>query len=111
MRFMVYNVEGLTIPVDAEPGVPFTFHCPAEECGRELNMEGEIVGVFREEFDRVLKDTISSNPNFEPISGISVRKYVFRGTVNGIRVELPAESVEDFAQRFVESSGSFIILR
>ncbi len=102
MKFLVYNAAGLTIPVEAEPGVPFEFHCSEEECGKRVRIEGTIVEVSEKEFDGVLEETLEKNPSFSRIAEITVRSYVFRGKVNGEEVELPAESLDDFAKRFME---------
>ncbi len=102
MKFLIYNVAGLTIPVEAEPGIPFEFECSEEECGRRVRIEGVIVEVSEKEFDGVLEETLEKNPDFSRIAEITVRSYVFRGKVNGEEVELPAESLDDFAKRFME---------
>ncbi len=111
MKFMLYNVEGLSVPVEAEPGRPFKFTCSAEECGKNLSIEGVILSVSEEEFTAVLNSTVDDNPEFEAIKGIKVRKYVFKGRINGSEAVLPAESFEDFARRFLESADSVLVLR
>ncbi len=102
MKFLIYNVAGLTIPVEAKPGIFFEFQCLEEECGRRIKIEGTIVEVSEKEFNKVLKKTLEKNPSFSRISEITVRSYVFRGKVNGEEVELPAESLDDFVKRFME---------
>jgi len=111
MKFMLYNVEGLSVPVEAEPGRPFKFTCSAEECGKELIVEGIILQVSEEEFAVVLNSVVDENPDFKSILGIKVRKYVFKGKVNGSEAVLPAESFEDFAKRFLEAMDSVLVLR
>jgi hypothetical protein len=110
-KFMIYNAEGLTIPVEAELGVPFYFDCPEEECGKRVVIEGRIRAVSLDEFDSVVENVIREDPSFRSIENITVRKYVFEGRVNGRGVVLPAESLEDFAKRFVESLDTLIVLR
>lgn len=48
------------------------------------------------------------SPDFKKIKEITARRYVFRGKVNGKEVELPVESFEDFAKRFL---GEILILK
>ncbi|ASJ00168.1 hypothetical protein A3K92_01030 [Thermococcus gorgonarius] len=109
-KFMVYNTAGLTLPVEAKVGSPFYFECPEEECGKKVVLEGIIIEVSEAEFNKALESTIEEDPNFKPIEKIEVRKYVFRGRVNGKEVELPAESLVDFAKRFIENQNNLILL-
>lgn len=102
MKFLVYNAAGLTIPVEAEPGLFFEFHCSEEECGKRVEIEGVIVEVSEKEFDEVLRETLEKNPSFSRIAEITVRAYIFEGKVNGEEVKLPAENLDDFAKRFME---------
>ena len=102
MKFLIYNAAGLTIPVEAEPGIPFEFDCSEEECGKNVRIAGVIVEVSEKEFNGVLEETLEKNPGFSRIAEIAVRSYVFRGKVNGGEVELPAENLDDFAKRFME---------
>lgn len=110
-KFMIYNADGLTIPVEADLGVPFYFDCSEEECGKRVVIEGVIKVVSLQEFDLAVERTIKEDSSFRPIENIEVRKYVFEGKVNGKEVELPVESLEDFARRFVESLDTLIVLR
>ena len=102
MKFLIYNAAGLTIPVEAEPGLFFRFDCSEEECGKRVEIEGMIVEVSEKEFDEVLRETLEKNPDFSKIAEIVVRSYVFEGKVNGEEVRLPAENLDDFAKRFME---------
>ena len=102
MKGFIYNAEGLSLPVEFTPGVPFKFECREDECGKRVVVEGVIVEVDSSKFTEVLEKTIEDNSDFERIREISSRRYVFRGKVNGKDVELPVESFEDFAKRFLE---------
>jgi len=102
MKGFVYNAEGLSIPIEFAPGVPFKLECGEEECGRRIVIEGVVVEVDSWEFTRVLERTVNDNRDFEKIREITARRYVFRGRVNGKEVELPVESFEDFAKRFLD---------
>ena len=102
MKFLVYNADGLTLPVTAEPGLPFKFECGEEECGKRIRMSGVIIRVSEDKFTEVLSKTIEENPDFTRIDEITARTYIFSGEVNGRKVELPAETLEDFAKRFME---------
>jgi hypothetical protein len=102
LKFFVYGVAGLTIPVEADPGVPFSFSCSEEECGKTVEMEGEILRVSEEEFSQVLENLLENNPSFSKISEIREREYLFTGKVNGSKVKLPAESFEAFSRRFID---------
>jgi hypothetical protein len=110
-KFMVYNAAGLTLPVEAELGLPFNFECSEEECGKTVRIEGKILEVEEEEFNRSLRNVIKEDPSFSAIDAISVRKYLFFGKVNGKEVILPVESMEDFAKRFIDATDSIIVLR
>ncbi|NJE05990.1 hypothetical protein E3E36_07510 [Thermococcus sp. M36] len=101
MKVFIYNVDGLTVPVEAEPGLRFRFQCSSEECGKEILIEGVIMQVDEEEFTEVLERTIEENRDFKKIREITSRRLVFEGKVNGKHVKLPAESFEDFAKRFL----------
>ncbi|WP_335755192.1 hypothetical protein [Thermococcus gorgonarius] len=96
--------------MEAKVGSPFYFECPEEECGKKVVLEGIIIEVSEAEFNKALESTIEEDPNFKPIEKIEVRKYVFRGRVNGKEVELPAESLVDFAKRFIENQNNLILL-
>lgn len=102
MKVLIYNVDGLTLLVEVEPGLPFTFHCSSEECGKEIIIEGIVRTVDELEFNRVLENTISENPDFERIKEITARNLIFEGRVNGKRVKLPVESMDNFAKRFMD---------
>jgi len=102
MKGFIYNAEGLSLPIEFAPGVPFRFKCNKKDCGKRIVIEGVVVEVREEEFTKVLERTIRENPEFEKIREITSRRYVFRGKVNGREVELPVESLEDFAKRFFE---------
>jgi len=110
-KFMVYNAAGLTLPVEAELGIPFNFECSEAECGKIVRMEGKILEVGENEFNRNLRNVIEENPSFRAIDAISVRKYLFFGKVNGREIILPVESMEDFAKRFIDATDSIIVLR
>jgi len=110
-RFMVYNAGGLTIPVEAELSLPFYFECSTGDCGKEVVIEGKIIEVSESKFNEVLEEVIDKNPEFKAIREIKVRKYLFVGTVNGVDAILPAEAMEDFAERFIKDIGSILILR
>ncbi|ASI98120.1 hypothetical protein [Thermococcus celer] len=102
MKVFIYNVDGLTVPVEVEPGLPFKFVCSEEECGREVVVEGIVRPASEEEFTRILEDTVAENPDFEKIREITARTLIFEGKVNGKEVKLPAESFNDFAKRFLD---------
>ncbi|QDA30807.1 hypothetical protein FH039_03145 [Thermococcus indicus] len=102
MKVFIYNADGLTIPVEVEPGLPFKFTCTEEECGREVVMEGVVRYADEAEFTRVLRDTIAENPDFKKILEITARNLIFEGKVNGREVVLPVESFDDFAKRFLD---------
>jgi len=102
MKGFIYNAEGLTLPVEFAPGVPFRFECSEEECGKRVVVEGIIVEVDSDEFTRILERTVEESPDFQKIREITARRYVFRGRVNGRSVELPVESFDDFAKRFLD---------
>ena len=102
MKVFIYNVDGLTIPVEVELGLPFKFHCTEEECGKEIFIEGVVKLVSEEEFTKALEDTIAENSDFKRIREITARMLVFEGKVNGKEVKLPAESFDDFAKRFLD---------
>jgi len=102
MKFLIYNAAGLTLPVEAEIGREFRFRCRVEECGKEVELEGRIIGVDEEEFNRVLGEVLQKNPSFSRIQEITSRKLVFEGKVNGETVKLPVESFDDFAERFMD---------
>ncbi|ASJ02274.1 hypothetical protein A3L09_02850 [Thermococcus profundus] len=110
-KFLIYNAAGLTIPVEAEPGLPFRFECSSEECGKKVVIEGRIVEVSRSSFEEVMNEVISENSDFKPIEKIEVRRYLFVGKVNGIEAKLPAEAMADFAKRFIEGLDSIMILK
>ena len=102
MKGFIYNAEGLSLPIEFAPGVPFKFECGEEDCGKKIVIEGVVVEVDSDEFTKVLERTVSDNGDFEKIREITARRYVFRGKVNGKEVELPVESFEDFAKRFLD---------
>lgn len=98
--FIIYNVLGMSIPVDAREGAPFNFHCSEEECGKEIVLQGVIKRVSGEEFRRVLKATIEESRVFAGLEEIH-GSFIFEGRVNGENVKLPAESMEEFTKRFM----------
>lgn len=102
MKGFIYNAEGLSLPIEFAPGVPFKFECDENECGKRVVIEGVVVEVDSDEFTRVLEETVRESPDFKKIREITARRYVFRGKVNGRDVELPVESFEDFARRFLD---------
>ena len=102
MKGFIYNAGGLSLPIDFVPGVPFKFECSEEECGKRVVIEGVVFEVDGDEFTKVLEKTVRNSPDFEKIREITARRYVFRGKVNGKDVELPVESFEDFAKRFLD---------
>ncbi len=102
MKVFIYNADGLTIPVEVEPGLPFKFRCTEEECGKEVIIEGVVRHADEAEFTRVLESTVDENPDFKKILEITARKLIFEGKVNGKEVTLPVESFDDFAKRFLD---------
>nr|WP_297419809.1 hypothetical protein [Thermococcus sp.] len=102
MKVFIYNADGLTIPVEVEPGLPFKFRCSKEECGREIVIEGVVRHVEEGEFTGVLEETVKANPDFGKIREITSRNLIFEGIVNGKEITLPVESFDDFAKRFLD---------
>ena len=102
MKVFIYNVDGLTIPVEVELGLPFKFRCTEEECGREIVIEGIVRLASEEEFTRTIEDTIAENSDFKKIREITAKMLIFEGKVNGREVRLPVESFDDFAKRFLD---------
>jgi hypothetical protein len=102
MKGFIYNAGGISVPIEFTPGVPFHFECDEEECGKRLVIEGIVVEVTAPEFTKVLKRIVKENPDFKGILGITSRKLLFRGEVNGEEVTLPVESFDDFAKRFLD---------
>ncbi len=102
MKFFIYNAAGLTIPVEAEPGIPFKFRCSEEDCGKVVVIEGVIRNASEEEFSRLVNSVVDANPSFTRIREIAEKAWVFDGKVNGKDVMLPAESFDEFARRFLE---------
>ncbi|ASJ09746.1 hypothetical protein A3L11_05050 [Thermococcus siculi] len=102
MKVFIYNADGLTIPVEVEPGRPFKFHCTEEECGKEVVIEGVVRHADEKEFTEILEDTVEENPDFKKIREITARNLIFEGKVNGKEVILPVESFDDFAKRFLD---------
>ena len=99
--FVIYNVLGMSIPVDAEEGVSFDFYCSEEECGREIFLHGVIRAADVEEFRRVLEAVIRENSAFSKLEEIR-GSFIFEGRVNGKNVKLPAESMEELTKRFMK---------
>ncbi len=104
--FIIYNVQGISILVDAEVGLPFKFYCPAEECGEEIRVQGVIIKASADEFKKVLNET-TEDTAFSELKITS--PFIFKGKVNGKEVKLPAESIEHFTKRFMKEV--FIITR
>ena len=102
MKVFIYNADGLTLPVEVEPGLPFKFRCTEEECGKEIVIEGVVRHANEDEFTRALENTVKNNPDFKKIMEITARKFIFEGKVNGKEVTLPVESFDDFAKRFLD---------
>ncbi|WP_297068015.1 hypothetical protein [Thermococcus sp.] len=102
MKFFIYNAAGLTIPVEAKPGVPFKFQCPEEECGKVVVIEGVIRDTNEGEFDRVVGMVVGADPDFARIREITEKTWIFYGKVNGEDTTLPAESFDEFAKRFLD---------
>ncbi|ASJ09955.1 hypothetical protein A3L12_00890 [Thermococcus sp. P6] len=101
MKVLIYNADGLSLPVEVEVGVPFKFTCKEGECGKRIVIEGIVRPASEEEFNEVLEKTVSSNPGFKRIREITARRLVFEGKVNGKPALLPVESLDDFAERFM----------
>ncbi len=95
--FIIYNVQGISIIVDAEVGRPFEFYCPIEECGQEIKMQGVIIKTSMEEFKRILNVTPKVFSELEISS-----PFIFKGKINGKETKLPAESIENFTKRFMK---------
>ena len=102
MKVFIYNADGLTVPVEVEPGLPFKFRCTEEECGKEVVIEGVVRHADEAEFTEVLESTVRDNPDFKKIREIAARNLIFEGRVNGKDVVLPVESFDDFAKRFLD---------
>lgn len=102
-RFMIYNVMGRSIMVEASLNEEFKFICPIEECGERIEIQGVIKMVSLEEYKRVLKETLRDNKEFEVIRTLNPTPLIFEGKVNGNKVKLPAESVQSLAKRFVDT--------
>ncbi|WP_297509393.1 hypothetical protein [Thermococcus sp.] len=102
MKGFIYNAGGLSIPLEFTPGVPFRFECSEEECGKRVVIEGVIVEVSSSEFTEVLERVVRENPDFRRILEINARRFIFRGKVNGKDETLPVESLDDFAERFLD---------
>ncbi|WP_366078592.1 hypothetical protein [Thermococcus sp.] len=101
MKVFIYNADGLTIPVEVKPGLPFRFHCEEEEWGKAVVIEGVVKHTNEEEFTKILEETVEENPDFAKIREIAVRNLIFEGKVNGREVLLPVESLEDFSRRLL----------
>ncbi|AIF69230.1 hypothetical protein PAP_04070 [Palaeococcus pacificus DY20341] len=111
-RFMIYNVNGMSIMVKALLNHHFTFFCSEEECKKEIHLSGVIKVVsFREyivtkalafgalsEFEAFLEESKEDKP------------LIFEGYLNGKRVKLPAESMKDFSTRFLSVNGSYYVI-
>ncbi|WP_456368965.1 hypothetical protein [Thermococcus sp.] len=102
MKGIIYNVEGISIPVEFTPGIPFRFQCSSNDCGKNIVLEGIIIEAKEEEFTKVLEAIISNDPSFEKIRDIRSRKFLFKGRVNGKDVVLPVESLQDLVDRFLD---------
>ena len=102
MKVFIYNADGLTIPVEVEPGLPFKFRCDEEECGKVVVIEGVVRHADEGEFNKILEETVEENPDFAKIREIAARNLIFEGKVNGREVLLPVESFDDFAKRFLD---------
>ncbi|WP_297500444.1 hypothetical protein [Thermococcus sp.] len=102
MKGFIYNAGGLSIPLEFTPGVPFKFECTEEECGRRVVIEGVVIEVSSREFTEVLEKVVRENPDFKRIQEINARRFIFKGRVNGKEADLPVESFEDFAERFLD---------
>jgi len=102
-RFMIYNVDGKSIMVEAKLGEEFDFVCSKEECGERLELHGVIKIVPLQEYWEVLKKTVNENEEFQVIKTLNPIPLIFEGTVNGKKVKLPAETLQSLARRFVRN--------
>lgn len=102
-RFMIYNVAGKSIMVEARLGKEFHFICSKKECGERLELHGVIKVVTPQEYRKVLKATLNENEEFQVIETLNPIPLIFEGTVNGEKVKLPAETVQNLARRFVRN--------
>jgi len=102
-RFMIYNVAGKSIMVEAKLGEEFDFICNEKECGERLELHGVIKVVPPQEYRKVLKATLNENEEFQVIETLNPIPLIFEGTVNGEKVKLPAETVQNLARRFVRN--------
>ncbi|WP_087037451.1 hypothetical protein [Thermococcus litoralis] len=102
-RFMIYNVAGKSIMVEAKLGEEFDFICSEKECGERLELHGVIKVVPPQEYRKVLKATLNENEEFQVIETLNPIPLIFEGTVNGEKVKLPAETVQNLAKRFVRN--------
>ncbi|NJE07358.1 hypothetical protein E3E31_02195 [Thermococcus sp. M39] len=102
-RFLVYNAEGKSLVVDANIGERFSFYCSEEECGTEIIIEGIIRHATFEEFIKVRNNVIEQNEEFKVLGNVIPKEpMIFEGTVNGKKVELPAEKLDEVAKRFID---------
>ncbi|MCD6189129.1 MAG: hypothetical protein J7J97_02890 [Thermococcus sp.] len=102
-RFMIYNVAGKSIMVETKLGEEFDFVCSERECGERLELHGVIKIVTPREYREVLKETLNENEEFQVIETLNPIPLIFEGTVNGERVKLPAETLQNLARRFVRN--------
>ncbi len=102
-RFLIYNAEGRTLVIDANIGERFSFYCPKEECETEIVIEGVIRHATFDEFVRVRDRTIGQNKEFKVLKDVFPKELViFEGTVNGKKVKLPVEKLDEAAKRFID---------
>jgi hypothetical protein len=102
-RFMIHNVAGKSIMVEARLGKEFHFICSENECGEKLELHGVIKIVNPQEYRKVLKETLNENEEFRVIETLNPAPLIFEGTVNGKEVKLPAETLESLAKRFARN--------
>ncbi|MBO8173628.1 MAG: hypothetical protein H0Z18_00055 [Thermococcus sp.] len=102
-RFLVYNAEGKSLVVDANIGENFSFYCSKEECGTEIIIEGIIRHSSFEEFIKVRNNVIDQNYEFKVLRNVLPKEpMIFEGTVNGKKVKLPVEKLDEVAKRFID---------
>ncbi|ALM74289.1 hypothetical protein TBCH5v1_0313 [Thermococcus barophilus] len=101
-RFLVYNAEGRSLVIDANIGERFSFYCPKEECETEIVIEGVIRHATFDEFVRVRDHIIEQNKEFKVLRDVLPKEpVIFEGTVNGKKVKLPVEKLDEAAKRFI----------
>lgn len=102
-RFLIYNAEGKSLIVDANIGERFSFYCSEEECGTEVVIEGIIRRATFEEFIKVRNNVVEQNEEFKVLENVLPKEpMIFEGMLNGRKVELLAEKLDEVAKRFID---------